>query len=103
MLGRRVGEAFSALRHWLFDRMVDVERSYRGTLLGFHHGIGVVQLLREVAERECDDYMVQFCDDWFAHRLPLVEAAERELRWFAEAPTKAIRSGLRIAFEPQRD
>ena len=103
MLGRRVGEMFSALRHWLFDRLVDVERSYRGTLLGFHHGIAVVRLLREVAERECDDHMVQFCDDWLEERVPLVEAAERELRWFAEAPRTAIRSGLRISFEPQRD
>jgi hypothetical protein len=101
--GRRVGEMFSALRHFLFDRLIDVERSYRGTLLGFHHGVDVVRLLHDVAEREGDEHMVAYCDDWLRQRLPLIEAAERELRWFAEAPRKAIRSGLRVAFEPVRE
>ncbi len=98
-LGRRVGELFSTLRHFIFDRLIDLERSYRGTLLGFHHGMSVARLLREVAERLDDQPMVAFCDDWLAERAVLVEAAERELRWFAEAPRRAIRSGMRVAFE----
>ena len=98
--GRKVGEMFSALRHFVFDRLVDLERSYRGTLLGFHHGIAVVRLLHDVAERLDEQDMVAFCEDWLRERRPLLETAEREMHWFAEMPRKAIRSGLRIAFEP---
>jgi hypothetical protein len=101
--GRAFGQLFSALRHYLFDRLVDVERSYRGTLLGFHHGLAVARLLRDVAERLDEPEMVAFCDEWLGERKPLLEAAERELHWFAEQPRKAIRSGLRIAFEPTPD
>jgi hypothetical protein len=103
MAGRAFGEAFSVLRHYLFDRLIDVERSYRGTLLGFHHGIAVAMLLRDVAERLDEQEMVAFCDEWLSERKPLLEAAERELHWFAERPRKAIRSGMRIAFEPTPD
>ena len=95
--GRTVGEMFSTLRHLIFDRQIDAERSYRGTLLGFHHGIGVARLLRDVAARFEDEHMVNFCDDLLADRVPLVDAAERQLRWFADAPAKAIASGLRLA------
>jgi hypothetical protein len=41
--------------------------------------------------------MVSFCDDLLADRVPLVDVAERQLRWFADAPAKAIASGLRLA------
>jgi hypothetical protein len=95
--GHSVGEVFSTMRHFVFDRMVDAERSYRGTLLGFHHGIGVARLLRDVAARFEDEHMVNFCDDLLADRVPLVDVAERQLRWFADAPAKAIAMGLRLA------
>jgi hypothetical protein len=103
MAGRAFGQLFSVLRHYLFDRLIDVERSYRGTLLGFHHGLAVAQLLRDVAERLDEQAMMAFCDQWVRERKQLVEAAERELHWFAERPRKAIQSGLRIAFEPTPD
>jgi hypothetical protein len=103
LAGRAFGQVFSVLRHYLFDRLVDVERSYRGTLLGFHHGLGVGRLLRDVALRLDEQEMVRFCDDLLRDRKPLVEAAERELSWFAERPRKAIQSGMRIAFEPTPD
>lgn len=98
--GRTVGQVFSTLRHFLFDRLIDVERSYRGTLLGFHHGIACARLLREVAERIGDDHMVSFCDDLIADREPLLEAAEQQVGWFARVPQKAIKSGLAVAFQP---
>lgn len=100
MAGRAFGQLFSVLRHYVFDRLIDVERSYRGTLLGFHHGLSVTRLLHDVAENLDEREMVKFCDDWLAERVPLVEAAERELRWFAQVPRQAIRSGARVAFEP---
>lgn len=103
MAGRAFGELFSTLRHFLFDRLIDVERSYRGTLLGFYHGLGVARLLREVAERLDEQEAVTFLDAWLRERKPLLDAAERELHWFAEQPRKAIQSGLRIAFEPTPD
>jgi hypothetical protein len=103
MAGRAFGQVFSVLRHYVFDRLIDVERSYRGTLLGFHHGLSVTRLLHHVAENLDEREMVKFCDDWLAERVPLVEAAERELRWFAQVPRQAIRSGARVAFEPTPD
>lgn len=99
-VGRQVGQLFSSLRHYLFDRLIDVERSYRGTLLGFHHGIATARLLREVSERLGDVHMAGFCEDLLAERVPLVEAAELEVTWFARTPARAIRSGLRVALEP---
>jgi hypothetical protein len=98
--GRTVGHVFSTLRHFLFDRLIDTERSYRGTLLGFHHGIACARLLREVADRVGDDHMVSFCDDMLADRVPLLEAAEQQVAYFARRPQKAIKSGLSVAFEP---
>ena len=97
LAGRGFGQMFSTLRHFIFDRLIDAERSYRGTLLGFHHGIGVAPLLRDVAARFYDEHMVNFCDDLLADRVALVDAAERQLRWFADAPATAIASGLRLA------
>lgn len=101
LAGRKAGELFSVLRHVLFDRLIDVERSYRGTLLGFHHGLSVARLLRDVAERLDEPAMRSFCEQWLAQREPLVDAAEQELHYFAELPRRAIRSGLRVAFEPE--
>lgn len=99
LAGRKVGELFSLLRTLLFDRFIDVERSYRGTLLGFHHGLSTARLLRDVAERLDEPEMVTLCETLLRERVPLVEAAERELRWFADSPRKAIRSGLRVALD----
>lgn len=99
-IGRMVGQLFSTLRHLIADRVIDVERSYRGTLLGLRHGIDIVRLLREVALREHDTHLVRFCDEFLLDRLALIEGAEQALAWFAEQPTKAIRSGMRLALEP---
>jgi len=99
-IGESVGEMFSVLRHALFDRLLDAERSYRGTLLGCRHGVDLVRLLREVAQREHDAHMVQFCDEWLVERRGLLEHAEQAMVYFAERPARALRSGLRIALAP---
>lgn len=96
-LGRAVGLVFSTLRHYLFDRLIDTERSYRATLLGIKHGLDVARLLREVAVREGDPAIVRFCDELLVERTLLVEDAEKQLVWFAECPQQALRSGLWIA------
>lgn len=96
-LGQAVGNLFSALRHAVLDRIVDAERSYRGTLLGLRHGVDTARLLREVARRASDVYLFAFCDELLAQRLPLIAKAEASLAWFAEQPSRALQSGLRAA------
>ena len=99
-IGRAVGAVFSAMRHAIGDRLIDAERSYRGTLLGVRHGIDTTRLLREVALRERDTNLVRFCDELLLERVALIERAEQALAWFAEQPTRAVRSGLRLALKP---
>lgn len=99
-LGRAVGAAFSALRHAVFDRILDAERSYRGTLLGLRHGADVLRLLRAVAAREGDLDLAIFCDEVLVERLVLLERAERALAWFADRPALALRSGLQLTLHP---
>jgi hypothetical protein len=99
-LGRSVGSLFSACRHLVFDRLIDTERSYRGTLLGFHHGLDVARLLREVARRAGDSYLEAFCEELIVTRRPLLDQAEATMAWFAERPERALRSGLRAALAP---
>lgn len=97
VLARLVGDLFWSLRHAIFDRLVESERSYRGTLLGLRHGIDVARLLREVALREGDARLMRFCDEWLVERLCLLETAEQELAWFAETPDRALRPTFEIA------
>jgi hypothetical protein len=99
-VGRVVGQLFSIIRHVIADRVIDAERSYRGTLLGVRHGIDATRLLREVALREGDVNLVKFCDEILLDRVALIERAEQELAWFADEPSRAIRSGLRLALQP---
>ena len=99
-VGHAVGELFSAIRHAIGDRLIDAERSYRGTLLGVRHRIDAARLLREVAVRERDANLIKFCDEFLLERLALIERAEQALAWFAEQPARAIRSGFRLALEP---
>jgi hypothetical protein len=96
-LGRAVASAFSSLRHYLFDRLIDAERSYRGTLLGLKHGLDVARLLRAVAHREGRLPLAQFCNELLAERRTLIDDAERALDWFAERPAFAVQSGLHLA------
>jgi hypothetical protein len=85
-LARWVADAFSAARHFLFDRLIDRERSYRMTLLGLKHGIDATRLLREVVSLTNDIALLKFCDLILVERLCLLEDAEQALVWFAEHP-----------------
>jgi hypothetical protein len=99
-LGRTVGAIFAVLRHAIFDRVIDAERSYRGTLLGLRHGVDIMRLLRAVAAREGDLLLAIFCDEVLVERLVLLDRAEQALSWFAERPTLALRSGLQLTLHP---
>jgi hypothetical protein len=96
-IGRLVAEVFSGLRHFLFDRTLSAERSYRATLLGLRHGIDTAWLLRDVARRSEQIRLFRFCDDLISEREVLVREAERALVWFADHPAVAMASGARIA------
>lgn len=96
-VGRLVGEVFSGLRHYVVDRLISTERSYRATLLGLRHGIDAAWLLRDVARRTDHVRLFRFCDDLIAEREVLLREAERALVWFAEHPRVALASGAQIA------
>lgn len=88
--GKRIGDLFSLLRDALADRVLDREKSYRGTLLGMHHGLDVVTLLESTARADGRVAMTAWCDRWLAERRPLVERVTAELAWFAANPERAI-------------
>jgi hypothetical protein len=93
-IARAVAHAFSGVRHFFLDRLIDRERSYRATLLGLKHGIDTLRLLREVATLNGDRRHLKFCDLVLVERLCLLEDAEQALVWFAEHPQLALGSGM---------
>jgi hypothetical protein len=92
--GRAIGNGLSAVRHLVIDPFTDIERSFRGTLLGLYHGVDVACLLRAVAIRKDDAFLAGFCVDLIAKRTMLIEHARQSMGWFAERPA---RSGMRVA------
>jgi hypothetical protein len=89
ILGRALGEAFSVARSFSSDLLMSRERSYRATVLGIHHGIGVFALLEDAATASGDQQLADYCAEWLAERKVLCEAAEDALAWFAEHPAVA--------------
>ncbi|MBL9105423.1 MAG: hypothetical protein JNL82_31085 [Myxococcales bacterium] len=89
VIGRTIGHAFSVLRDHFADVLLSSEKSYRATLLGMRHGVDLTELVRSLAATTGDDDLVAWCDAWLDRRRPLVEAAARELAWFAAHPAEA--------------
>jgi hypothetical protein len=89
-LGSAVGVFFSQTRDKVLDRMIQAERSYRGTLLGARHGVDLVRMIRHVAEQSEHARLKNFCDEWLTTRPKLVERLEENLAWFAERPERAM-------------
>jgi hypothetical protein len=92
---RMVAEVFSAVRHFAVDWIIDAERSYRATLLGLYHGLGVAGMLREVVVQQHDHDAVRLCDELLEGRTQLLSRAEACVRWFADHPELALRSSRR--------
>jgi hypothetical protein len=88
-----VAELLSGIREAIADRGIDRERAYRAALLGVRHGLGIALLLREVAARENDHALADFCRRLVDERTPLVERAEASLAWFAQYPELALEHG----------
>lgn len=87
--GKAVGAAFSSLRDNFADLLLSMEKSYRGTLLGMRHGVDLVELVQYVARAEGDVDLAMWCATWLEKRRALVDAAARELAWFAANPERA--------------
>lgn len=82
-IGETIGSLFSVVRDALLDKLISREKSYRGTLIGLHHGIDCAMLTRAVATTCARPEIVTFLDAWLAEREPLVVDCQRELGWFA--------------------
>jgi hypothetical protein len=89
MAGALLGVAFSTAREFVVDRLLSSELSYRGTLLGMKHGVDLVRMMNQVAQREGDFVLVEWTDLWLRTREPLVQEAEAQLAWFANNVEKA--------------
>ena len=87
--GVLVGSIFSGLRAGIGDRLVDRERSYRGTLLGLRHGVDLVRMIQKVADACGLVELAGFCTRWLEEREPLVTRVEHAMSWFAVHPAVA--------------
>lgn len=88
--GRRIGDAFSWGRRLFTDPNMELERSYRATLLGMRHGLDLVKLLRAAAESSDDAELAAWCTEFLAVREPLVEEVCSQLAWFGWHPERAL-------------
>lgn len=89
-VGRAVGALFSNLREAIADRLVEHERSYRGTLLGLRHGMDTVRMIRHVADASGRVEIGGFCTRWLDERAPLITDVEHAMSWFAHHPKRAV-------------
>ena len=94
-VGTYAGHALSVARQLVIDRLVDRERSYRGTLFGMHHGVDMITLLSEVAKQCEEPALHDWCEQWLVRRRPLVENAVQQLRWFGQHSELSVESGLK--------
>lgn len=88
-LGVAIGKTFSLVREAVVDRIMSQEKNYRGTLLGMQHGVDLFTLVEAAARRAGKTPLAEFCARWLAERTPLVEAARKEIPWFAANPEEA--------------
>lgn len=88
--GISMGTLFSVLRTTVADRLIDRERSYRGTLLSMRHGVDLVHLLRSAARADKHKDLAAWCDAWLIRREPLVGDVALHLAWFGRHPGQAL-------------
>jgi hypothetical protein len=88
--GTTLGRIFSVVRDFGTDLFLSSEKSYRATILGVRHGIGVFLFLEDAAIASGDQQLADYCAEWLAVRTKLAERIEHELAWFAEHPEVAM-------------
>lgn len=81
--GALIGTALASIRGAITDRLLSREQSYRSALLGLRHGVDLVKIMNQLAQREGDVGLVEWTDAWLRVREPLVQEAENLLSWFA--------------------
>jgi hypothetical protein len=89
-IGLIVGHLFSLTRDGFADFVLTSEKSYRGTLLGIHHGYDLISLFGRAAREEGDEELASWCDAWVKERGELIAAANDALQWFAQNPGIAM-------------
>ena len=89
--GSILGHLLSDIRTFGTDLFLTPDKTYRGTLMGIHHGIGAMLLLEDVAIERGDQELADFCSSWVMRRRELTVAAEDALAWFAQNPAAALR------------
>ena len=87
--GARLGQLFSLVRTVAADRVYSTERSYRLTIVGVQHGIGLFILLQDVAMAARDEELAELCTALLVERRVLCANAEEALIWFAQHPDRA--------------
>lgn len=88
--GTTIGKIFSVLRDFGTDLFLSSEKSYRATILGIRHGLGVFMFLEDAAIASGDQELADYCAEWLAKRTKLTEAVEHDLAWFADHPDVAL-------------
>lgn len=88
--GVLLGNLFSETRERLADRLIEGERSYRGTLLGMRHGVDVVHMVELTAREAGSDSLANWAATWLQRREPLVRDVERQLAWYATHADRAL-------------
>ena len=86
----------------MFDQILGREKSYRSTLIGMHHGIDAVRLLRSTARAAGRKRVEAFCEAWLAERVPLVTACMDQLDWFGANPALALEPAKRRLDDERR-
>ena len=87
--GSTAGLFLSEMRDKVLDRVIQSERSYRGTLMGLHHGIDLMKLVTLASEASGKTSLLDLCADWIPARTALVNRAIEELSWFVMHPERA--------------
>jgi hypothetical protein len=88
--GLSVSRVLSFMRSAVGDRLLDKERSYRGTLLAMRHGVDLVRLLRSAARADRYRELAAWCDAWLARREPQVADVAQQLSWFGRHSGQAL-------------
>jgi hypothetical protein len=89
-----IGRLLSNMRDLGGDVVISQEKSYRGALLGIHHGVDAVLLLEDTAVAGSDQALADFCGRWLRERTRLVGEVERDIAWFASNPDEALRRAM---------
>ena len=89
-MGTVIGHLLSDVRTFGTDLFLTPDKTYRGTLMGIHHGIGAMLLLEDVAIERGDQELADFCSSWVVTRRELTDIAEDALAWFAQNSDAAL-------------